>query len=86
MMGILWLCLIGLIAGAIAKWLMPGPDPGGILVTMLLGIAGSVLIGYLGKAVGWYEAGEGPGLIASVVGALLILFIYKKLVAPRIAG
>jgi uncharacterized membrane protein YeaQ/YmgE (transglycosylase-associated protein family) len=86
MMGILWLCLIGLIAGAIAKWLMPGPDPGGILVTMLLGIAGSVLVGYLGKAVGWYETGEGPGLIASVVGALLILFIYKKFVAPRIAG
>lgn len=85
-MGILWLCLIGLIAGAIAKWLMPGPDPGGILVTMLLGIAGSVLIGYLGKAVGWYETGEGPGLIASVVGALLILFIYKKFVAPRITG
>lgn len=86
MMGILWLCLIGLIAGAIAKWLMPGPDPGGIIVTMLLGIAGSVLIGYLGKAVGWYETGEGPGLIASVVGALLILFIYKKFIAPRIAG
>lgn len=85
-MGILWLCLIGLIAGAIAKWLMPGPDPGGILVTMLLGIAGSVMIGFLGKAVGWYETGEGPGLIASVVGALLILFIYKKFVAPRITG
>lgn len=84
--GFLWLCLIGLIAGALAKFLMPGPDPGGIVVTMLLGVAGSVLIGFLGRAVGWYEADQGPGLIASTVGALLILFIYKKFVAPKIAG
>jgi uncharacterized membrane protein YeaQ/YmgE (transglycosylase-associated protein family) len=83
---ILWLCIIGLIAGALAKWIMPGPDPGGIIVTMLLGMAGSVLMGFLGRATGWYAASSGPGLIAATVGALIILFIYKKFIAPSVAG
>ena len=77
-MGLIWMALIGLIAGALAKWIMPGPDKGGILMTMLLGIVGAVLAGFLGRLVGWYEPGEGAGLIASVLGALLVLWIYRK--------
>jgi uncharacterized membrane protein YeaQ/YmgE (transglycosylase-associated protein family) len=77
MLHILWMCIIGLIAGALAKLIMPGKDPGGILVTMLLGIAGSLVAGFLGRALGWYEPGEGAGLIMSVLGAILLLFIYR---------
>ena len=74
--------IIGLLAGAIAKFLMPGKDPGGCIVTMLLGIAGALLAGWLGKMLGWYEANEGAGFIAAIVGAFLILLIYR-LVAGR---
>ena len=78
-MHFLWMCLIGLIAGAIAKLLMPGRDPGGIIVTMLLGIAGAVIAGVIGRALGWYDEGQGAGLIMSVVGAVLILAIYRMM-------
>jgi uncharacterized membrane protein YeaQ/YmgE (transglycosylase-associated protein family) len=71
--------LIGLIAGAIAKLLMPGRDPGGCLVTIVIGVAGAVLAGFLGQAVGWYDAGEGAGFLAAIVGAILILFIYRMI-------
>ena len=74
--------LIGLIAGAIAKALVPGKDPGGCLVTILLGIGGAVLAGFLGRALGWYEMGEGAGFLAAIVGAVLILFVYR-MVARR---
>ncbi len=74
--------LIGLIAGAIAKAVMPGRDPGGCLVTIVIGIAGAVLAGFLGQSLGWYEAGEGAGFLAAIVGAILILFVYR-LVARR---
>jgi uncharacterized membrane protein YeaQ/YmgE (transglycosylase-associated protein family) len=77
MLDFLWMCIIGLIAGALAKLIMPGKDPGGIIVTMLLGIAGSLVAGFLGRALGWYEAGEGAGLIMSVVGAIVLLAIYR---------
>ncbi len=77
MLHLLWMCIIGLVAGALAKLIMPGKDPGGIIVTMLLGIAGSLVAGYLGRAVGWYQAGQGAGLIMSVVGAILLLAIYR---------
>jgi uncharacterized membrane protein YeaQ/YmgE (transglycosylase-associated protein family) len=79
----LGMIIIGLIAGIIAKLIMPGRDPGGFIVTILLGIAGSWLAGVLGRSMGWYEPGEGAGLIGSTVGALLILFIYNRLVARR---
>jgi len=80
-MGILWALLIGLVVGAIAKFVMPGKDPGGIVVTMLLGIAGSLLAGFLGRAVGWYdEPGEGAGIIASVLGAIAILAFYRAII------
>lgn len=77
-MGLIWMGLIGLIVGALAKWIMPGRDPGGWFVTMLVGIAGSIIAGFLGRIVGWYRPGEGAGLIASVLGAILVLWIYRK--------
>ncbi|HEY7479698.1 MAG TPA: GlsB/YeaQ/YmgE family stress response membrane protein [Gemmatimonadales bacterium] len=83
-MGILWTLIIGLIVGAIAKFLMPGKDPGGFIVTMLIGVAGALLAGFLGRALGWYaEPGEGPGIIASVIGALLLLLLYRLFVGRR---
>ena len=77
-MHLLWMCIIGLIAGALAKLIMPGKDQGGILITMLLGIAGSIVAGFLGRLLGWYEPGEGAGLIMSILGAILILVLYRK--------
>jgi uncharacterized membrane protein YeaQ/YmgE (transglycosylase-associated protein family) len=78
---ITWI-VIGGIAGAVAKLLMPGKDPGGCIITILLGIAGALLAGFVGQAVGWYDAGEGAGFIAAIIGAFIILFIYR-LVARR---
>ena len=77
MMHYLWMAIIGLIIGALAKLIMPGKDPGGIIVTMLLGIAGSLLAGWLGRAVGWYREGQSAGFIMSVVGAIVLLIIYR---------
>ena len=76
---ILWILLIGLVVGAIAKLLMPGKDPGGCIVTMLLGIAGAFVASYLGQAVGWYQPGQPAGFIASIVGAILLLLLYRFL-------
>jgi uncharacterized membrane protein YeaQ/YmgE (transglycosylase-associated protein family) len=84
-MGILWTLVIGLLAGIVAKLLMPGKDPGGFIITILLGIAGAFLATYLGQAVGWYEAGQGAGFIGAVVGAVIILVIYR-LVRKRTAA
>ena len=74
-----WLAwiIIGLLAGVIAKFLTPGRDPSGCLVTMAIGIAGAVLAGFLGQAVGWYSPGEGAGFLAAIVGAILILLVYR---------
>ena len=77
MLSLLWEMIIGLIVGAVAKFLMPGKDPGGIWITMIIGIAGSILATYLGQAIGWYQAGQGAGFIMSVVGAILLLLIYR---------
>ena len=83
-MGFLWTLIIGLVVGAIAKFLMPGRDPGGIFITMLLGVAGAFLAGFLGRALGWYDnPGSGPGIIASVLGAMLLLFIYRMFAGRR---
>jgi uncharacterized membrane protein YeaQ/YmgE (transglycosylase-associated protein family) len=73
----LWLAIIGLIVGALAKLIMPGRDPGGIFITMLLGIAGSLVAGYVGHALGWYQEGQGAGVFMSLVGALILLGIYR---------
>jgi len=76
-MNLLWAIIIGLIVGAIAKLLMPGRDGGNILMTILLGIAGSLLAGFLGRAMGLYQEGQGAGIIASIVGAIILLFVYR---------
>ena len=73
---ILGTLVIGLIVGAIAKFLMPGRDPGGFLITILLGIAGAFLAGFLGRLIGWYEPGQPAGFIASIIGAMLLLLGY----------
>ena len=75
----IWTLIIGLIVGAIAKLLMPGKDPGGIIVTMLLGVAGAMLAGFVGRAMGLYLPEEPAGIFAAVIGAMLILFAYKML-------
>ena len=72
----LWVAIIGLVVGALAKLIMPGKDPGGFIITMLLGIAGSFLGTFLGRAVGLYREGEAAGFIMSLVGALVLLGIY----------
>jgi uncharacterized membrane protein YeaQ/YmgE (transglycosylase-associated protein family) len=82
-MGLLWTLLIGLVVGALAKLIMPGKDPGGFIVTMLLGVAGAFIAGYLGKALGYYSPGQGPGLIASTLGAMAVLLAYRLISRRR---
>jgi len=82
-MHILITLIVGLIVGALAKLVMPGKDPGGIIITMLLGIAGSFVAGALGHSLGLYSLGEGPGLLASVLGAVILLAIYRLVAHPR---
>lgn len=76
-MSILWAIIIGFIAGAIAKLLMPGRDPGGFIITTLLGIIGAIVATWLGRSMGWYGTDESAGLIAAVVGAVLLLLVYR---------
>jgi len=75
--------LIGLIAGGLAKLIMPGKDPGGCLVTIALGVGGALIAGVIGNALGWYTQGQAGGFIAATLGAILILFIYRLLVRRR---
>jgi uncharacterized membrane protein YeaQ/YmgE (transglycosylase-associated protein family) len=82
-MHILVTLIVGLIAGVIAKLLHPGKDPGGVLVTMLIGVAGSFIAGALGHAFHWYKPGKGPGIIASTIGAFVLLVIYRAIVHRR---
>lgn len=83
-MGILWTLLVGFIVGAIAKLFMPGRDGGGILITILLGIGGAFAAGFLGRAFGWYDdVGDAPGLIASVIGAMILLAIYRAVTGRK---
>ena len=77
MLSLLWEALIGLIIGAVAKFLMPGKDPGGIFITMAIGVVGSLVATYLGQAVGWYQPGQSAGFIMSVAGSVLLLFLYR---------
>lgn len=76
-MGLIWTAIIGFIVGVIAKLLMPGRDPGGIIITILLGVAGAFLAGLVGRSAGWYLPGTGPGIIASVLGAMVLLWLYR---------
>jgi uncharacterized membrane protein YeaQ/YmgE (transglycosylase-associated protein family) len=83
-MHLLWSLLVGLVIGAIAKAIMPGKDPGGILLTMLLGIAGSIVATLLGGALGIYRPGDaGPGIIASVIGSIILLAGYRAIAGRR---
>jgi len=81
-MGILWTIIIGFVAGLIARALMPGPNPMGFILTAVLGVVGALVANFLGRSLGWYGEGEGAGLVASVVGALIVLFLYG-IVAKR---
>ena len=83
MFGVLGWIIFGLIVGAIAKLLMPGRDPGGFIVTKLLGIAGALLGGFLGRALGWYGEGEAAGFLMSLLGAILLLAIYRMAIGRR---
>jgi uncharacterized membrane protein YeaQ/YmgE (transglycosylase-associated protein family) len=83
-MGILTWILFGLVVGIIAKLLMPGRDPGGFIVTILLGIAGALLGGFLGRTMGFYGANEGAGWIISILGAILLLVLYRMMVRRRV--
>jgi uncharacterized membrane protein YeaQ/YmgE (transglycosylase-associated protein family) len=76
-MTIIWTILIGLAAGAVAKLLMPGKDPGGFIITILLGIAGSIVFTYLGQFTGLYQEGETAGFIGAVIGAIILLALYR---------
>jgi uncharacterized membrane protein YeaQ/YmgE (transglycosylase-associated protein family) len=78
-MGLIGTIIVGLIVGALARFIMPGEQKMGWIMTILLGVAGSLLAGFIGQALGWYQAGEGAGWIASVVGALVLLFVVGKL-------
>ena len=82
-MSILVTILVGLVVGVIAKLIVPGRDPGGALVTILLGVAGAFVAGVLGHAFGWYASGEGPGIVASVLGAVILLAIYRIISGRR---
>ena len=79
-MGILTWILFGLVVGIIAKLLMPGRDPGGFIVTILLGIAGALLGGFVGRALGWYGEGDAAGWIVSILGAIILLALYRMMV------
>jgi uncharacterized membrane protein YeaQ/YmgE (transglycosylase-associated protein family) len=81
--GIIGWIVIGGLAGAIAKFLMPGKDPGGCIITILLGIAGALVAGWLGKMIGWYDTNEGAGFIAAIVGAFILLGIYRLIAGRR---
>lgn len=76
MFSLLWTAIIGLVVGALAKFILPGKDPGGILVTMIIGIAGSFLGTFLGRMVGHYQEGQSAGFIMSLIGAIILLAIY----------
>ena len=83
MFGVLGWIIFGLIVGAVAKLLMPGRDPGGFIVTILLGIAGAVLGGFLGRALGWSGEGDAAGFLMSLVGAIVLLAIYRMVIGRR---
>jgi uncharacterized membrane protein YeaQ/YmgE (transglycosylase-associated protein family) len=76
-MELMYTAVIGFIVGVVAKIFMPGRDPGGIIMTILLGIAGAFVAGMIGRAAGWYAPGSGPGMIAAVLGAMLLLWLYR---------
>lgn len=83
-MELLWTLLIGLLVGIVAKFLMPGRDPGGFIITTLLGIAGAFLAHAIGRSMGWYTEGDAVGFLAAVGGAALLLLLYRVVVGRRV--
>jgi uncharacterized membrane protein YeaQ/YmgE (transglycosylase-associated protein family) len=82
---IVWIVIIGFLAGVIARFLSPGPNnPTGFILTTVLGIVGAFLMTFIGQAVGWYRLDQGAGLIAATIGALIVLFVWHRLVARRV--
>ncbi|MBP1624712.1 MAG: Transglycosylase-associated protein [Acidobacteria bacterium] len=77
MLHLLWVVIIGFVAGALAKLIMPGKDPGGFIITIVLGIVGALLATFLGRLIGLYQPGESAGFIAAIVGAIILLVIYR---------
>jgi uncharacterized membrane protein YeaQ/YmgE (transglycosylase-associated protein family) len=84
-MHIIWTLIIGLVVGALAKLVMPGKDPGGVIITILLGIAGSLVAYFIGRAAGWYNVNEGAGFIASILGAIAVLAGYRAITGRKVA-
>lgn len=82
-MSIIWTILIGFIVGIVAKFLMPGRDPAGFFITAIIGIVGSIIATYLGRFMGFYRVGESAGFIAAVVGAIILLFLYRLVTARK---
>ena len=81
----LWVLLVGLIAGVLARLISPGPNnPGGFILTIVLGVAGAFLATFIGQSIGWYRADQGAGFIGATVGALIVLFIWNRLVVHRV--
>ncbi len=87
MMGIIYIVVVGFVAGMIAKWLSPGPNnPSGFILTTVLGIIGAALATFIGQAIGHYNIDQGAGFITATIGAVIILFIWNRLVAAGILG
>ena len=85
MSGILWIVVVGFVAGILARLLSPGPNkPQGFILTVVLGVAGAFLSTFIGQAIGWYRPDQGAGFIAATIGALVVLFIWNRLVAYRV--
>jgi uncharacterized membrane protein YeaQ/YmgE (transglycosylase-associated protein family) len=83
-MNILWVVIIGFVAGVIARFLAPGPNnPSGFILTTLLGIVGAFVATFIGQAIGWYGPNQGAGLIGAVIGAVVVLFVWHRLVSSR---
>ena len=85
MSGILWIIVVGFVAGIIARMLSPGPNnPTGFILTVVLGVAGAFLATFIGQTIGWYRPDQGAGFIAATIGALVVLFIWNRLVAHNV--
>ena len=82
-MGFLWTIIIGLVVGIVAKFLMPGRDPGGFIITAIIGIVGSIIATFIGRSLGFYQIGESSGFIAAVLGAIILLFLYRMVTGKR---
>ncbi len=83
--GIIWIIIVGFVAGLIARWLSPGPNnPQGFILTTVLGIVGAFLATFIGQVIGWYRPDQGAGFIAAIIGAVVVLFIWHRLVAAHV--